>query len=73
MIASAQGALALQSRGVSWVGIGATASPPDGVKGTAAAAEARRQVADHAAYELLPTLEELRGQGAVSLGPCGGA
>ena len=43
-------------------------APPDGVKGTAAAAEARRQVADHAAYELLPTLEELRGQGAVSLG-----
>ena len=44
------------------------AAPPDGIKGSAAASEARRQVADHAAHSLAPVLEQLRQAGVASLG-----
>ena len=43
-------------------------APPDAAKGAAASAAARGQVADHAAYDLVPVLDELRQGGAASLG-----
>ena len=43
-------------------------APPDAAKGAAASAAARGRVADHAAYELVPALDELRQGGAASLG-----
>lgn len=42
-------------------------APPDGAKGAVAASAARRQVADHAAYALVPVIEELRRNGVASL------
>ncbi len=42
-------------------------SPPDARAGAAASAHARQTKADHAAHDLLPIIEELRGGGVTSL------